>query len=284
MKIIAVLLCVGMVVSGIVYSVVMAESPLGGDEKITNRNSQNSLKGQPRALPTVRTPKSLENYNRTPRSIGMSPQDRSGPPQPQSMGQFTPINSFNSPNSNGPQPFRAPQRSGSFSSAARPDAVGTTNASKKSAAAYTNAIDVQTLIRASYRLPKQTADVLEQLFQQDASASVETLIVTAEDSPFVVLKVTTDSARQQSIANFLNSLYPKSTLDKMQVDFDAAKESETETSDSSPQTDSGAEESDLESDAQADQSNKGDVSSFKLPTKASETQIQQFFKKDFPAE
>ena len=65
--------------------------------------------------------------------------------------------------------------------------------------------------------------MLEKLFTQDKSASIETTIVAKENSPFVTLIVTTDAARQTSTANFLNSLYPKESLDQIQKDFETAQ-------------------------------------------------------------
>lgn len=267
MKIIAGLLCVGMVVSGIVYSVVMAESPFGSDQKLSSRNSQRTNEGQPRAVPTLRTPKQLEEYGRTPRQLARMPQNLSGPPETRAMGQFPPSNTVGR---NDAQGFRSPRATRSFSTGR--NAV---SSNAKPSTTYPNAITVQTLIRVSYHLPKEAADVLEQLFKQDSSASVETQILEKADSPFVVLKITTDSARQQSIANFLNSLYPKETLDKMQSDFDEAKDTATDST--SPQPKSELEEIELESSTK-------DVGSLPLSPCADEPRLQKAFPKDFPAE
>lgn len=65
-----------------------------------------------------------------------------------------------------------------------------------------------TLIRASYRLPKQATETLTKLFAIESTSLVECKTEPIEDSTLVMLVVTAEPSTQNAIAQFIGSVFP----------------------------------------------------------------------------
>ena len=83
-----------------------------------------------------------------------------------------------------------------------------------------NATNVRTLVRTDYELPKEATKILKQFFELEDASKIEVTTVEKENSPLVVLRVTTDDKTQNSIAQFLAAVYPQKKIDQLKVQLE----------------------------------------------------------------
>ena len=95
----------------------------------------------------------------------------------------------------------------------------------------TIATNVQTLVRAQYKLPIEAAKKLEELFGFEGNEKVETKTLDIEHPKLILLQVTTDSTTQKAVAQFLNTIYSAKRIEEIESDS-APEDIENATEDS----------------------------------------------------